>query len=125
MVNVYSTYKSWLRNYRRKNFDPFRRRIRITFSLPDGAVHETTVGQLNFIYWCTINGVIEYTRANMCAIETDMNANGGAAPPSDAEAEKKKGKQIDATVGETRKRKRMVLSSHPPNKCFVFMSENG
>ena len=73
LLNVYSDYKCWLRNYRRKDFDPFRRRYRIFFSSSADKEYETTVGQLNFIYWAHTYGVLEYARAHRQIIENDMN----------------------------------------------------
>ena len=36
-VHVFSLYKDWLRHYRRKTFDPFRRRERVYFRVDGGA----------------------------------------------------------------------------------------
>ena len=111
MLNIYSEYKSWLRNYRRRNFDPFRRRSRIYFYV-DEVQYQTTVGQLNFIYWADSFGVLDYTRRHLQEIEQDMNRS---------LAEMRKQKERDLRTGT--KRKRRELSSAPHNKCFVYSSD--
>ncbi len=111
MLNIYSEYKSWLRNYRRRNFDPFRRRSRIYFHVDD-VQYQTTVGQLNFIYWADSFGVLDYTRRHLQEIEQDMNRS---------LAEMRKQKERDLRSGT--KRKRRELSSAPHNKCFVYSSD--
>ena len=47
-INVYLSYKSQLKAYSKKKFDPFCRRERITFDIDDEII-ETTIGQLNFL----------------------------------------------------------------------------
>jgi hypothetical protein len=108
LINVYSQYKSWLRNYRRRNFDPFRRRNRIYFT-HKGERHETTVGQLNFIRWSHVYGVLEYTRQNLDVIEKDMNKC-----LNDVREQKSLDKQHNV------RRKRKELSNYPIKKCFVY-----
>lgn len=111
MLNVYSEYKSWLRNYRRRNFDPFRRRSRIYFEM-DGVQYQTTVGQLNFIYWSDVFGVLDYTRAHLQDIERDMNRS---------LSHMRQQKEKDLRSGT--KRKRRELSTAPRNKCFIYSSD--
>ena len=48
--NVYSSYKSQLKAYNKKYFDPFSRGNRIPFFFPDDCII-TTIGQLNFFKW--------------------------------------------------------------------------
>ena len=109
LLNVYSDYKCWLRNYRRKDFDPFRRRSRILFTSRQGEEYETTVGQLNFIYWAYTYGVLAYARTHRTVIENDMNAS---------LSEVKKQKERDIKAGH--KRKRHELSQPPASRCFVY-----
>ena len=109
LLNVYSDYKCWLRNYRRKDFDPFRRRYRILFTSKAGTEYETTVGQLNFIYWAHTYGVLAYARAHLETIENDMNASLSKV---------KQQKEQDRRAGH--KRKRHELSQLPATRCFVY-----
>ena len=57
-------------------FDPFRRRARHTFCC-DGVTYETTLGQLNFVYWADIHGVFDYVNKQRSEIEHDMNECSG------------------------------------------------
>lgn len=52
---VHVEYKSSLNGYSKKLFDPFCRTERIQFK-----GFTTTVGQLNFIRWCIVNGIIQH-----------------------------------------------------------------
>jgi len=70
---VYLDYKSQLKAYSKKNFDPFCRRERISFIDHDGKDLITTVGQLNFFRWAIENNIIEYIINNYDEIEIDMN----------------------------------------------------
>lgn len=70
---VYLDYKSQLKAYSKKNFDPFCRRERISFIDHDGKDLITTVGQLNFFKWAIENNIIEYIINNYDEIEIDMN----------------------------------------------------
>ena len=71
-VNIYLNYKSQLKAYSKKNFDPFCRRERINFFYND-TKHITTVGQLNFFKWALENNVIYYIQDNLEQIDKDMN----------------------------------------------------
>ena len=108
VTNVYADYKSWLKHFRRRNFDPFRRRQRISFSFNDAA-YETTVGQLNFMYWAWWNGILEYARVHIEAIERDMTV---------CMQTTRQEKVIASSSGC--KRKRRELSQGPSCKCFVY-----
>lgn len=72
---VYMNYKSQLKAYSKKLFDPFCRRERILFQLPGKEPFMTTVGKLNFFRWAIEKGVLDYMKANMTAIEKEMNAS--------------------------------------------------
>ena len=70
--NVYQSYKSQLKAYSKKKFDPFCRRERLVFTSLGGSI-ETTVGQLNFFKWAINNLVIDYIETHKQDIEDDMN----------------------------------------------------
>ena len=70
--NVFHSYKSQLKSYSKRNFDPFCRRNRVDFNC-NGENISTTIGQLNFFRWAIDHLVIEYIILNYDAIETDMN----------------------------------------------------
>lgn len=66
-IIVYLCYKSHLKAYSKKMFDPFCRDKRIKF-------HdiETTVGQLNFFEWAITDDVLNYIERNRETIHKDM-----------------------------------------------------
>jgi hypothetical protein len=70
--NVYNSYKSQLKAYSKKQFDPFCRRERINFNCK-GKSFNTTLGQLNFFRWVINNNIIDYINYNLESIEDDMN----------------------------------------------------
>lgn len=126
-VHVYTLYKDWLKHYRRKTFDPFRRRQRIFFiahaetgegelvedrgasvtSAPK--VLDTTVAQVNFLRWAMVYGVVSYVKRNAAAIEQDMLTTLN---------ESKQRRREDAAQGI--KRRRSELSKAPAMKCIVY-----
>jgi len=70
--NTYHAYKSQLKSFSKKKFDPFCRRDRILFDC-NGSAIETTVGQLNFFKWAIDNLIIDYIKNNYNDIENDIN----------------------------------------------------
>lgn len=70
---VYMNYKSQLKAYSKKLFDPFCRRERIMFQVPGEEPFVTTVGKLNFFRWAIEKGVLTYLTLHSAAIETEMN----------------------------------------------------
>ena len=70
--NVHHSYKSQLKSFSKKNFDPFCRRKRIIIN-NKGIKIKTTIGQLNFFKWSINNLIIDYIINNFKRIEDDMN----------------------------------------------------
>jgi hypothetical protein len=70
--NVYLEYKSMLKGYSKRLFDPFSRRTRINFTDADGRAVLTTIGQLHFFRWAITFGVLEYAIQHAEDIERDM-----------------------------------------------------
>ena len=73
--NVHLNYKSQLKSFQKKQFDPFCRRERINFYYTNNKYIVTTVGQLNFFKWAIENNILKYIRDNINSIEKDMNQN--------------------------------------------------
>lgn len=71
--NVHLDYKSQLKGYKKKFFDPFCRKKRIPFYYSDTEYVITTIGQLNFFRWAILNGIINYVNNNLILINRDMN----------------------------------------------------
>lgn len=72
---VYTNYKSQLKAYSKKLFDPFCRRERIMFQIQGYPMFQTTVGKLNFFRWALEKGVLDYITLNLQKIEAAMNAS--------------------------------------------------
>jgi len=70
--NVYYSYKSQLKSYSKKKFDPFCRRNRIEFTIDNEKII-STLGQLNFFKWAINNLILDYIKINYKEIENDMN----------------------------------------------------
>ena len=111
LFNIFHGYKIALAHFRRRNFDPFRRRSRIDILDDDGnVICESTVGQCNFLYWSYTNGVLNYAQEYAPVIEQDMNA---ASALNKAERRKQKQQGLP--------HRRRELSVAPPNKCSVYL----
>ena len=67
-VIVYLAYKSHLKAYSKKMFDPFCRWTRIDFMGMN-----TTVGQLNFFEWAIQDEVLDYLDAHIDEVQKDMD----------------------------------------------------
>ena len=117
-LHLFSLYKDWLRHYRRRAFDPFRRRERICFEHPDkeGAWLDTTVAQLNFLRWAEIYGVLGYVRQNLSVIELDMMRTLSASKKRRLEDQEQ-----TASASQPQKRRRVELSRAPSGKCTVYI----
>jgi hypothetical protein len=112
---LFSLYKDWLRFYRRRGFDPFRRRERIFFDAPgaDGGAEklETTVAQLNFLRWAKLYGILDYVLLHKKEIEEDM-----VCTLAESKRRRSDGRPQSALA---KKAKREELSRAPSNKCMV------
>lgn len=70
---VYRDYKSQLKAYSKKLFDPFCRRERIHFQVPNHPSFVTTVAKLNFFRWAIEKDILTYIRLHQQEIEKEMN----------------------------------------------------
>ena len=69
-----SSYKAQLKSFKKRYFDPFRRKKKFVYNF---GTHNkdiiTTLGQLNFFKWALENKVVDYIEENYETIEKDMN----------------------------------------------------
>ena len=100
---VYMNYKSQLKAYSKKLFDPFCRRERIMFQLADKESFLTTVGKLNFFRWAIEKGVLDYIKLNLAKIEKEMNTNA-----REMQKVKKSSEKSQGTASTTRRRRAAV-----------------
>jgi hypothetical protein len=75
--NVHISYKAQLKSYKKKYFDPFRRRkkFKYFFNKEKNIYLCTTIGQLNFFKWAFNNHVIEYVDNKYKTISKAMGAS--------------------------------------------------
>ena len=74
-INIYLNYKSQLKAFSKKQFDPFCRRERIVYYYSNDESILTTVGQLNFFKWLFEYNILNYIQKNFDSIESSMNKN--------------------------------------------------
>lgn len=109
-TNVHQAYVNTLAFWKRKLFDPFRRRKRITLRL-DGRAHETTLGQANFALFAYRTGVLSYVLGHIDAIEAHMNETN--------QAQKRKRQESQKTGV---RRKRTELTRGAPLRCVAILA---
>jgi hypothetical protein len=86
-INIYDSYKSNLKAFSKKIFDPFRRKeqiflnykknnnsytINFSNNINNNKYIETTIGQLNFFKWVIENDIYNYIIFHKYTIEKDM-----------------------------------------------------
>ena len=77
VFDVATSYKSYLKSYRRRGFDVFRRFERITIApealkVASPTPIETTVAQLNFFKWMIDHDVLRQLQRDQKAVENSM-----------------------------------------------------
>lgn len=73
LFNVYISYKSQLKVYTKKFFDPFKRGLPITYKFINGKEIKTTVGQLMFFKWIYENNIYTFIENNRDFLISKMN----------------------------------------------------
>lgn len=107
-TNVHHAYRTMLSFWKRRLFDPFRRRRRVRLNF-EGASYETTLGQANFAIWSHESGVLAYAKGHLEEIEKDMN--------SISQVQKRKRKEAKH-LGF--KRQRRELTPAPRAMCVAY-----
>jgi len=105
-VIVYLSYKSHLKAYSKKMFDPFCRWKRIKFHDMD-----TTVGQLNFFEWAISDEVLDYLQTHREAIHADMEERLHESKETEVDGVKRKRHELShsATKSMTRHDVRVIV----------------
>lgn len=73
--NVHISYKAQLRSYKKRYFDPFRRRKKFYYNYKRNDKMEkivTTIGQMNFFRWAFVNEIVQYVEQNYDTITKAM-----------------------------------------------------
>ena len=97
-TNIHHSYRCALHFWKRRLFDPFRRRTRIKITIDDGT-YETTLGQANFALWTYQTGVLAYVLSHITDIEENMNH---------VSQRQKRIKKDDVKTGTRRKRRELT-----------------
>lgn len=75
-IDIYNSYKSQLKAFNKKMFDPFCRKHsekqKFPFYYDENNFITTTIGQLNFFRWAIENKVIDYVTEYYDAIKQDL-----------------------------------------------------
>lgn len=72
-IIVHDNYKCQLKEYNKKNFDPFCRWNRIRMYYDKNKFFYTTIAQLNFFKWAIEKHILDYVIENLETIEKSMN----------------------------------------------------
>ena len=73
IVRLHDVYRRWLKTWKRRLFDLFRRHQRVWFRVDD-AWFSTTVAQLNWFFFGDLYGVVAYAREHRDAIDAHMRS---------------------------------------------------
>ena len=126
---VYYSYKSQLKAYSKKQFDPFCRRERILFFIDkyDGILNDpvrTTVGQLNFFRWAIKNNILEYIYKNYESIENEMNKFSKKGKKKlQHDVSKEKNNKNDNNKNDNNDKKEKKKKNDKKNELFVLSRE--
>lgn len=80
-INIYRSYKSYLKSYTKERFDPFKRTKKNSvcsekFDLINNKTNDiikTSMCQLNFFHWFISNCIHKYIKTNLKVIKIAMN----------------------------------------------------
>ena len=92
VFDIHISYKAQLKSFKKKYFDPFRRRQKFYYEYDkDDKTKKiyTTLGQLNFFKWAISNNIIDEVEKNVKSISQSMNV---------CNKEDKKKKEIKKTI---------------------------
>ena len=110
-ISIHTHYRQALNLWRRKHFDPFRRRLRLKITHKDGDV-VTTLGQLNYTKWVFESGILDYVVQHSKAINENMALTTSMA---------RKRKREAASKGE--KHRRGILTKAAPTDAVHHPSQ--
>ena len=116
IFNVYSSYKSQLKAYNKKYFDPFSRGNRIPFFFPDDCII-TTIGQLNFFKWFISKKIIDYVTENLEKIELSL-----ASSKKIVKTTKKKKKKLNNKLNYNIVNYNTINNKGPKKKVDIVVS---
>jgi len=120
---VYTNYKSQLKAYSKKLFDPFCRRERIMFQIPGQPLFQTTVGKLNFFRWALEKGVLDYIKMNYAKVEGAMNSNSKELQKIRKATSDSSATTTVTSVSTRSSTRRRIVAAEPPNSKLMQKHE--
>ncbi len=107
IFDVHISYKSQLKSYKKRYFDPFRRRKKFRYQLiADDTTSQivTTLGQLNFFRWAINNNIIHFVKLNLPQIIKAMNVSNKKDKVKKEEKRKKREERKNLSDSEKNKK---------------------
>ncbi len=107
IFDVHISYKSQLKSYKKRYFDPFRRRKKFRYQLiADDTTSQivTTLGQLNFFRWAINNNIIHFVKLNLPQIIKAMNVSNKKDKVKKEEKRKKREEKKNLSDSEKNKK---------------------
>lgn len=118
--NVHISYKAQLKTYKKRYFDPFRRKKDIVkkfkyyFDKEKTISLCTTLGQLNFFKWAFSNGIINYVNENYNTIIKAMRQTNKLEKIKKTK-EKEKNKETDKEKSDKKSQDEISIKKHGIN----------
>jgi len=73
-IDVHISYKAQLKSYKKKYFDPFKRREKFNYHFKNvNKTILTAICQLNFFKWIIENNILDYVKKNFDVLSKEMN----------------------------------------------------
>jgi hypothetical protein len=124
-IIVHDNYKCQLKEYNKKNFDPFCRWNRIRLYYDKNKFFYTTIAQLNFFKWAIEKHILDYVIENLETIEKSMNEYEKSVK---AEKQLRKARQLlekasGAMVAESTNPSEEVLNNAQPEQGHVAQEQ--
>lgn len=116
--SVYLNYKSQLKAFSKKLFDPFCRRERIEFQIEGVAPFITTVGQLNFFRWALEKDIFPYIRAKYQDILRDEKSSRTSTNGTQSSIESEASTITISSTSSTKSRRRRTEKVPSSAKCM-------
>lgn len=104
--DVRISYKSQLKSYKKKYFDPFRRKKKFNYYFPNNQSMKTTLGQLNFFKWAFSCNIIYYVEKNLKHIIKEMKLSNKELDKKNKSKKNKKKKKNNSENEKTTKIKK-------------------
>jgi hypothetical protein len=74
VIDVHDSYEAQLKTYHKAFFDPFKRSEKRTWDFAGQEKHDVTLGQLCFLKWVVVAGILDYLEANLQRVAESMKS---------------------------------------------------